>query len=122
MSVGRSLGPMSADNIKIIPDRQLSAAGGLEELQGLLEKQIELVRQGGIIDMERLSSQAGSLVEKITQAGILELSEFKNRREHLQKLYQDLCLALTAQKADIAEKLSHIRKGRKIIQTYRSNI
>ncbi|MFQ6034918.1 MAG: hypothetical protein ACE5NM_03595 [Sedimentisphaerales bacterium] len=111
---------MSAD--KIIPDRQLSAAGGLEELQGLLEKQIELVRQGGIIDMERLSSQAGSLVEKITQAGILELSEFKNRREHLQKLYQDLCLALTAQKADIAEKLSHIRKGRKIIQTYRSNI
>jgi len=110
---------MSADNIKIIPDRQLHL---LDELQGLLEKQIELVRQGSIIDMERLSSQASSLVEKITQAGILELAEFKNRREHLQKLYEALCLALTAHKADITEKLSHIRKGRKTIEAYRGNV
>ncbi|MFB0524942.1 MAG: hypothetical protein ACETVZ_05335 [Phycisphaerae bacterium] len=110
---------MCADNIKIIPDRQLHL---LDELQSLLEKQIELARQGSIIDMERLSSQASSLVEKITQAGILELSEFKNRREHLQKLYEDLCLALTAQKADIAEKLSQVRKVKKTIGTYRTNI
>jgi len=109
---------MSADNIKIIADRQLHL---LDELQGLLEKQIKLARQGSIIDMERLSSQASSLVEKITQAGILELAEFKNRREHLQKLYEVLCLALTAQKADITEKLSQVRKGRKTIKAYRSN-
>jgi len=110
---------MSADNIKIIADRQLHL---LDELQSLLEKQIELARQGSIINVERLSSQASSLVEKITQAGILELSEFKNRREHLKKLYQDLCLAITAQKVDVTEKLSRVRKGRKAIETYRKNI
>jgi len=110
---------MSADNIKIIADRQLHL---LDELQSLLEKQIELVHQGGIIDSERLSTQAGRLVEKIAQAGILELSEFKDRREHLQKLYEDLCLALIAQRDDISGKLSWVRKGKKAIETYRSNL
>jgi len=94
----------------------------LDELQSLLEAQIELVHQGGVIDSERLSTQAGRLVEKIAQAGILELSEFKSRRNRLQKLYQELHLALSVQKADIAEKLSHVRKGKKIIQIYRKNI
>jgi len=94
----------------------------LDELQSLLEKQIELAHQGSIIDLERLIAQAGRLVEKIAQAGILELSEFKNRREHLQKLYQELCLALIAQRADISGKLSWVRKGKKAIETYRSNL
>jgi len=103
----------------MIPDENTHL---LDELQKMLEKQKELVHQGGIIDSERLSAQASRLVGKIVQAGILELSEFKNRREHLQKLYQDLCLAITTECADIAEKLSQVRKGKKIIQIYRKNI
>ena len=96
----------------------------LDGLQSLLEKQIELARQGNPAGgrIEVLSKQAGSLVEKIARGGILELAEFKNRREQLQKLYKDLCLAITAQKDDTAEKLSRVRKGRKTIQTYRNNI
>jgi len=108
------------DNIAdIIPDENTHL---LDELQSLLEKQIELAHQGSIIELERLSTQASRLVEKIAQAGILELSEFKSRREHLQKLYKELCLSITAQRADIAEKLSQVRKGKKIIQIYRKNI
>jgi hypothetical protein len=59
---------------------------------------------------------------EIAQTGILELREFKNRREQLQKLYDSLLLAITAQRADISEKLSHVRKGKKTIGIYRSNI
>lgn len=90
----------------------------LDELQGLLEKQIEMTRQGSIIDIERLGLQASSLVEKIAQAGILEQEEFEYRRERLQKLYRELHLALTANKSDTAEKIDRIRKGKKLLAVY----
>ncbi len=94
----------------------------LDELQSLLEKQIELARQGNISDVELSSKQAGSLVERIVQAGILGLAEFENRREQLQKLYKDLCLTVTAQRTDVFKDLSRVRKGRKTIETYHKNI
>lgn len=96
----------------------------LDDLQSLLEKQIELIQQCNPAgrEVEVLSKQAGSLVEKIAQTGVLESAEFKNRQEQLQKLYKDLCLAITAQKAETAEKLSRLRKGKKTIRAYRSNI
>jgi len=94
----------------------------LDDLQDLLEKQIELAQQGNISGVEVLSKQANSLVRKIAQTRILELCEFENRREQLQKLYQNLCLALTAQQAETAGELSRVRKGRKTIEAYRNNI
>ena len=108
-------------------DKNAATTGGeqihlLDELQSLLEKQIKLARQDNITDIEHLSQKADKLVEKIAQAGILELAEFSKSREHLQKLYNKLRLALSAEATDIAEKLSRIRKGRKIIKAYRSNI
>ena len=94
----------------------------LDDLQVLLEKQIGLAKAGNLSKFEVLGEQAGFLVEKIAQTGILELPEFENRRGQLQKLYDGLCLAITAQRADVSEKLSRIHKGKKTIQTYRSNI
>ncbi len=110
---------MSADSVEIIPDGQIHL---LDELQSLLEKQIELARQGNINEIEVLSKQASSLVGKITRSGVLESSEFKSQHEQLRKLYQDLCLALTTQQVETAEELSRVRKGKKTIETYRSNI
>jgi len=94
----------------------------LDDLQSLLEKQIKLAQQGNISSVEVLSKQANSLVRKIAQTGILELREFKKRRERLQKLYDSLLLAITAQSAEVAGELSRVRKGRKAVGTYRSNI
>ena len=96
----------------------------LDDLQSLLERQIELTQRGNPAGGQSaaLSRQADSLVAKIAQAGILELAEFKTRREQLRKLYEDLCLAVTAQKAETGEKLSTVRKTRKTIETYRNNL
>jgi len=96
----------------------------LDELQGLLEMQLKLAHQGNSAgkQIEVLGRRADLLVEKITQAGILERPEFKNHREKLKKSYEDLHLAITAQKADTAEKISQVRRGRKIVETYRSNL
>jgi len=100
-------------------DKQKHLLDGIEDL---LEKQIELAQHGNISDVEALSEQAGPLVEKIVQTGILGLPEFKNRREQIHKLYKNLCLAITDQKADVSEKLSLVRKGKKTIEAYRNNI
>jgi len=90
----------------------------LDELQSLLEKQIELTRRSNVSETEALSEQAGSLVERIVKTGILELPGFKSRRAKLQKLCNRLCLAIAAQKADTAESLSRVRKGRKLLGAY----
>jgi len=105
----------------ISTDKQTSM---LDELQGLLEQQLELARQGNSTgeQIEALCRQANFLVNEIIQAGILDQPEFESQKKKLKKSYEDLHLALTAQKVDISEKLSHVRRGRKIVGTYRGNI
>ena len=94
----------------------------LGDLQHLLEKQIDLAHQGDISAVEMASMQAGAMAKKIAQTKILEQAAFKDQRERLQSLYADLCLVLTTEKANIADRLNHIRKGKKTIATYHDNI
>ncbi|MHC4322635.1 MAG: hypothetical protein ACYSUX_00010 [Planctomycetota bacterium] len=102
-------------------DKEISM---LDELQSLLEQQLEQVYQGNSAgkQIEVLGRQADCIVKEITQAGFLERAEFEGQKKKLKKSYEDLCLAITAQKADTAEKLIHIRRGRNIVGTYRSNV
>ncbi len=102
-------------------DKQISM---LDELQSLLEQQLELAHQGNSAGkrIEVLGKQADCLVEKITQAGILERPEFESQKRKLKKSYEELHLAITAQKADTSQKLYYVRRGRNIVETYRSNI
>jgi hypothetical protein len=95
----------------------------LDELQGLLKQQLELAQQDNSAgeQIEALSRQTDWLVKEITQAGILERPEFESQKKKLKKSYEYLHLAITAQKADTAEKLSQVRRGRKIVETYRGN-
>ena len=109
---------MSTDNIQTIVDEPLHL---LDDLQSLLEEQTKLTRQGKIGDVELLGEQISSVVERIAETGILELPKFKNRRAQLHRLYADLRLAITAQQADITQRLRHVRKGKRTIRTYRGN-
>ena len=96
----------------------------LDELQGLLEMQLKLAYQGNSAgkQIEVLGRRADWLVETITQAGILERPEFESQKKKLKRSYEDLHLAITAQRTDVGEELSRVRKGRKTIATYRGNI
>ena len=96
----------------------------LDELQGLLDRQVELARQGDSASgqIERLGVQADCLVQKISHGKVLERTEYESRRKELRKSYENLCLALTAQKADVAERLGQVRRGKRIVGTYRDHI
>jgi len=93
-----------------------------DELQNLLEKQIEMIRRGDIGNFEALSKQTNSLVERCVQSGIFKGADFENQREKLKKLYEQLSLAISAQKAETSEKLSNIRKGKRTLHAYREGI
>jgi hypothetical protein len=94
----------------------------LDELQELLEKQIALAKQDGAGELEVLIERTDLLIEKISGTGILESPEFKNRKEHLQKLYEALCLSVAAKKTDVCEKLGQIRRSRKTMEIYNNNM
>jgi len=113
---------MTTNDTKVISDNHVHL---LDELQTLLEKQVELARQGSIREVEVLSKQADSLVEQIIQTGTHHCPEDvlkAEQRKKLGKLYEDLCLAISAQKAGVCTELKQIRKGKKTIQAYRSHI
>ena len=103
-------------------NQKTRSSSKIDALQNLLEKQIELAKRGNVSKTEPLETQVNSLIEQIKQERYLEDAEFADSRRNLKKLFDELCIAIAAQKADVSEKISRIRKGRNIIQTYRSNI
>jgi hypothetical protein len=94
----------------------------LGELENLLNRQTELVRQGQMRDVEALAKQASDLVERMSNCGIFESAEFADRRDDLERLYANLHLGLGAERAKTAEQLSQVRKGIKTVSTYRQNM
>ena len=96
----------------------------LNNLQDLLERLLQLAHQSDSANKQfsTLTDQAGSLVNKITQVGILDVPEYRSRREQVRKQYEDLCLIVAAQKANTSREINQIQRGRKILKTYRRNI
>ena len=112
---------MSTKGVDVIRDDRTCL---LDQLQDLLEEQIELVQKADPAGnkFENLSIRADVLVEEIKRSRILQLAQFNDRKEQIQKLYDGLCLAISAKKDETAQELNRVRKGKKALVTYRSNI
>jgi hypothetical protein len=91
----------------------------LDDLQGLLEKQMEMVRRGNLRRVEALAEQANSIVARIVQTRMLEHPEFDGRRENLTKLYKKLELMLATGKDAVNRQIRRVGSGRKTLQAYR---
>jgi hypothetical protein len=112
---------MKVDGNQIIPDEPVRL---LDELEIVLKKQLELARQGDATGekFDALTSQADRLVEKIAPLGVRDSDELQGRWSRLHGLYGNLCLVVAAEKSDVCEDLARIRRGRKIIGTYRHTV
>jgi len=76
---------MSINKAGVVSEEQASLC---DELQNLLEKQIEMIQRGDISEVESLSEETSSLVERCAHSGILERAGFENQRGKLKKLYE----------------------------------
>ncbi len=94
----------------------------LDDLQNLLQKQIDLARQGNVATVEQLSEQGGALVKKITALHLLEMPRFRRRRTGLEKLYRNLHLLITSGKDEISRQMKQIHKGKMTVKSYRENL
>lgn len=92
----------------------------LDDLQGLLEKQIEMARRGNLRRVEALAGQANPIVARIVQTKVFEQPEFDGRREHLTKLYKKLELILATGKDAVSRQLRRVGSGRKTLHAYRN--
>ena len=96
----------------------------LDELQHMLEQQIELIHKGDPAGkkIEKMSERINVIVEEVKRTGIIESAQFKSQREKIKKLYDCLYMEISAQKDQTEQQLNRLRKGKKTIVTYRSNI
>lgn len=93
----------------------------LDELQGLLEKQIEMARRSNLRRAEALVEQADSAVEKIVKTKTFDQPKYDCQRKHIVKLYKKLQLILTAGKDSVGKQLRQVGNVRKTLKAYRDN-
>ena len=96
----------------------------INRLTRLLEEQINIIHHSDITGrkVEILAEQTQALVNEIAQKHLLEMEQFAERRGHIQRLYNNINLAVIAQKDETEKNLKKIRKGKKTIVAYRGNI
>ena len=91
----------------------------LERLQGLLTEQVAAARQGDLRRVEDLARQTGRLVERHAARGLFRSPAYRQCKARVEGLYGDLTLILNTEKAEVADQLRHIRRGKKVLGTYR---
>lgn len=90
----------------------------LDRLQELLERQLALVRQGHLDAALELCAQTEPYVQQIAEARAAQMCCATDRQERVQRLYKDLCLALTAQRTEVSATLNALRQGRRVLDAY----
>jgi hypothetical protein len=100
-------------------DGQLADVGEhpLDELQLLLDRQADLMRQGRLTEVETLAEQAGRLVERLRGQELPETG-----KAAVENSYRGLSLMLAAECNDVHRELKHLRHVRRTIGAYRGRI
>ena len=96
----------------------------VNKLTKLLEEQVNIIQCSDISGkkVEALVMQIQSIVSEIAAKGLLDLEQFRNEREQIKRLYDNINLAVIAKSNEIEKQLNHIRKGKKTIEVYRGSI
>jgi hypothetical protein len=88
----------------------------LEEVEGLLARQLEHVQRGQTDAAYQVGRQMADLMPKVQAAG---LAADPVAAARLRRLYDALALALTQQMAELSEKRSRLGRQRKSVRAYR---
>ena len=90
----------------------------LDELNGLLVRQMASVREGNFGQVEQMATHADALVAAIAQSPSSESMVVERRKAHLKKLYDELTLALRAERSQAQGKLKQLRQVKRAVGAY----
>jgi hypothetical protein len=113
------------------PSDPVLAANGavlLDRLRRLLQRQLELVRQGSLAAAVELFEQTDQCVREIAMtrgssaACTAEQASISSTESWLcvERLYRELSMALAAQQAEVSAALNTIRQSKQVLKTYGS--
>ncbi len=89
-----------------------------EELGRLLVRQIACVREGNLDRVEQIAAQTEALVTGIMSERSSGSVPASSQKAHLKRLYDELTLALRAERDDIQAKLKQLRQVKKALGAY----
>ncbi len=107
---------VGTDNVKTGPDEHIRL---LDELESLLNRQIAVARKRDFDIFEELAEETGKIVDKLSQMGVFESIELKERFDRLVKSYRIVVLSAAAEKESLEKQLQKISQGRKTLKLYR---
>ncbi|MCF7955813.1 MAG: hypothetical protein K9M75_08435 [Phycisphaerae bacterium] len=106
---------------------QASLLAGSDEklvagLEDILEKQLKLMRSSRDKAVFDLAGQTTDFVNIIGKKEILKGDKFVAQRRNIQRLFSELTLATAERKLSVSSELKVIRKGKKSVGAYKSEI
>jgi hypothetical protein len=93
---------------------------GLDRLQELLRRQLELVQQGSLAAAVELFEETDRCVRGIAGTRGAAGPSATPQWQCLEHLYRELSLALAAKRTEVLTALNAVRQGRKMLSVYGS--
>lgn len=89
-----------------------------EELDRLLVQQIACVREGNLDRLEQIAARTEALVAGIASERLSGPPLTTAQKERLQRLYDEVTLALRAEQNEVQAKLNQLRQVKKALSAY----
>jgi hypothetical protein len=90
------------------------------DLEGVLEKQLKLMRNSRDKAAADLADKTTDFVNIIGQKKILNNDKFAVQRKNIQRLFKELTLATAERTNSVSSELNKIRKGKQSVGAYKS--
>ena len=90
----------------------------LVQLQMLLEKQVETLKNNNFRSLETLVERADSIVAEITRAQLAQQPQLKGDFDYLMQLYKKLELMIEAETTSTKKQLRKVENGKMAVRAY----
>jgi hypothetical protein len=101
-----------------IQDSNVQEVQMIAYLADLLERQLERLRKYDLDGAVALAEESQKVSGQVATRGLLERPQYSREKQHIQGLYQDLCLVIAAERQEVGEKLKQIREGIRALARY----
>lgn len=106
----------------MMPEHSAGSVTMLDRLHELLQRQLALIRQGHLAAAVALFDETDQCVRHIANTRRPDVQRVTEQWQGVERLYQELSVALTAQRAEVSAALDTMRRGKQVLQTYGSHL